>query len=425
MPGEMFTGHPAGGRECLLQERAGTRAGSGRRLSPEACCRKDGGHRMSLRPEPRQVLPFEPSDSVRDRVAALEVRSPREIDQRLGQLGYRGQPEARRAASVLAYRHVQRLRRLHLEGLPPEPGARENCLFLGPTGSGKTFLVELLFRDVLGVPTVIVDATRFSETGYVGDDVTTTLSRLYEAAGGDAEWAACGAICMDEFDKLATSRSDARFAGQQTTKDVSGFGVQRSLLNLLSAPRADFPPDFGFTSRTPPLPLELSAITFIACGAFSGLKGTAEELGGNKERLGFGREARKREAAIAEQVTEDQVEQTSAFARYGFIPELIGRFNRIVSFAPLDEGTLATILEDNVLLAYQNEFAHEGLELVVEPAVRAWVVARALKRETGARGLRAALTPQLERAAYEHFGEPEVSTVRLVLEGDRVEVVAG
>ncbi len=237
---------------------------------------------MSPRPDHLHALPAAHGDSVRERVAALEELSPREIDTRLSELGYRGQQEARRAASVLAYRHVRRLRRIHLEGIAPEPGTRENCLFLGPTGSGKTFLVELLFREILGVPTLIVDATQFSETGYVGDDVTTMLSRLYEAAGGDVAWAGCGAICMDEFDKLATSRSDARFAGQQTTKDVSGFGVQRGLLNLLSAPRADFPPDFGFTSRTPPMPMELSALTFIACGAFSGLKGTAEELGGHR-----------------------------------------------------------------------------------------------------------------------------------------------
>lgn len=378
---------------------------------------------MSPRPDHLQALPFERGESVRERVAALEVLSPREIDQRLSELGYRGQQEARRAASVLAYRHVRRLRRIHLEGIVPEPGTRENCLFLGPTGSGKTFLVELLFRQILGVPTLIVDATQFSETGYVGDDVTTMLSRLYEAAGGDVTWAACGAICMDEFDKLATSRSDARFAGQQTTKDVSGFGVQRSLLNLLSAPRADFPPDFGFTSRTPPMPMELSAITFIACGAFSGLKGTAEELGGHKERMGFGRETPKRAEVIAEKVTEEQIEQTTAFARYGFIPELIGRFSRIVSFSPLDAATLGSILEENVLRTYEREFAHEGLNLEVEPAVREWVVQRALKRETGARGLRAALVPQLERAAYDHFGEPRVSTVRLVLQGEQVGVV--
>jgi ATP-dependent Clp protease ATP-binding subunit ClpX len=352
------------------------------------------------------------------------VRSPRDIDARLGELGYRGQEGARRAAAVLAYRHLQRVRRLHLEGIVPE-GGRENCLFLGPTGSGKTFLVELMFRDVLRVPTVMVDATQFSETGYVGDDVNTMLSRLFEAAGGDAAWAGCGVICMDEFDKLATARSDSRFAGAQTTKDVSGFGVQRSLLHLLSAPHADFPPDFGFTSRTPPMSMPLSGVTFIACGAFSGMKGTAEAMA-STERLGFGREVKSRGGeAIAEGLSDEQLEQTAAFARYGFLPELIGRFNRIVSFAPLDARTLEEILQANVLRAYEREFEHEGLQLVVEPEVRQHVVARALKRETGARGLRAALAPVLEHAAYDFFGQQRGGTVRLVLKDGRVEAVLG
>ena len=370
------------------------------------------------RPVPR-------GDDVRERVAAIEVLSPREIDARLTDLGYRGQDEARRAAAVLAYRHLRRIRRLHLEGLAPEPGMRENCLFLGPTGSGKTFLVELMFREILAVPTVLADATQFSETGYVGDDVNTLLSRLYEAADKDADWAACGVICMDEFDKLATSRSDSRFAGQQTTKDVSGFGVQRSLLHLLSAAHADFPSDFGFTSRLQPENMDLACITFIACGAFSGLRTTAEGMA-REERLGFGREPRAAQAeAIAASVTQEQLEQTTAFARYGFIPELIGRFNRLVSFSPLDTATLSDILQHNVLRAYEREFEQEGLRLVVEPAVREHVVARALKRETGARGLRTTLSPLLEGAAYEHFGrQASASTVRLVMEGDAVRALA-
>ncbi len=368
--------------------------------------------------------PSQTGDEVRQRVAALEVLSPREIDARLTDMGYRGQEEARRAAAVLAYRHVRRVRRLHLEGLAPENHARENCLFLGPTGSGKTYLVELLFREILAVPTVMADATQFSETGYVGDDVNTLLSRLFEAAEEDLAWASCGVICMDEFDKLATNRSDSRFAGQQTTKDVSGFGVQRSLLHLLSATRADFPPDFGFTSRTRPLTLEMTGITFIACGAFSGLKGTAEGLT-RTERLGFGRDPKRKETeAIAERLTEDELEQTTAFSRYGFIPELIGRFNRIVSFAPLDSNTLKDILQVNVLRTYEREFEQEGLKLVVEPQVRDWVVARAVKRETGARGLRASLAPVIERAAYEHFGQPGASSIRLVLEGEQVRAIA-
>jgi ATP-dependent Clp protease ATP-binding subunit ClpX len=229
---------------------------------------------------------------------------------------------------------------------------------------------------------------------------------------------------MDEFDKLATNRSDSRFAGQQTTKDVTGFGVQRSLLHLLSASRADFPPDFGFTSRTRAESLEMSCVTFIACGAFSGLKSTVEGMA-RAERLGFGREPGRREdSVIATRVTDEQLESTTAFARYGFIPELIGRFNRMVSFAPLDADTLMDILQLNVLRAYEREFEQEGLRLLVEPAVREHVVARALKRETGARGLRATLAPLLECAAYEHFGQPGASTVRLVLEGDTVRSVS-
>ncbi|NTX35306.1 AAA family ATPase [Myxococcus sp. CA033] len=371
-------------------------------------------HGLESRPVPR-------GDDVRERVAAIEVLSPREIDARLTDLGYRGQEEARRAASVLAYRHLRRIRRLHLEGLAPEPGMRENCMFLGPTGSGKTFLVELLFREILAVPTVLADATQFSETGYVGDDVNTLLSRLYEVADKDSDWAACGVICMDEFDKLATSRSDSRFAGQQTTKDVSGFGVQRSLLHLLSAASADFPPDFGFTSRLQPDTLELSCLTFIACGAFSGLRATAEGMT-RTEHLGFGREPQHaREESIAVAVTQEQLEQTTAFARYGFIPELIGRFNRLVSFTPLDAATLGDILQNHVLRSYEREFEQEGLRLLVEPSVREHIVARALKRETGARGLRTTLGPLLEQTAYEHFGrQGTASTVRLVLEGDAV-----
>ncbi|MFP2962939.1 AAA family ATPase [Myxococcus sp. 1LA] len=363
-----------------------------------------------------------PADDVRARVAAIEVLSPREIDERLTDLGYRGQAEARRAASVLAYRHLRRIRRLHLEGLPPEPGTRENCLFLGPTGSGKTFLVELLFREILAVPTVLADATQFSETGYVGDDVSTLLSRLYEAADQDASWAACGVVCMDEFDKLATSRSDSRFAGQQTTKDVSGFGVQRSLLHMLSAPAADFPPDFGFTSRLRPATMDLSCLTFIACGAFSGLGATADGLA-RGEHLGFGREPLPARAeSIASRVTEEQLEQTTAFARYGFIPELIGRFSRLVSFSPLDAATLGDILQQNVLRTYAREFEQEGVRLHVAAEVRDFVVARALKRETGARGLRTTLAPLLERAAYEHFGQRDTdATLRLTLEAGEVQ----
>jgi ATP-dependent Clp protease ATP-binding subunit ClpX len=352
--------------------------------------------------------------SVETRVAALPVLSPKACDERLTALGYRGQAHARRAAAVMAYRHVRRLRRCFLEGVDPQGlGPRDNYLFVGPTGCGKTFLVELLFRDVLRVPTVTVDITQYSETGYVGDDVNMILSRLFEAAGQDLSWAACGVICIDEFDKLATSRSNARFAGEGTTKDVSGFGVQRGLLTLLSGVEATFPVDFGYAHLGPKLSLPLSTLTCIACGAFSGLKTTAQLLGG-EERIGFGRKAKPLEREkIAVKLDDGILEQTAAFSQYGFLPELIGRFSRVVAFAPLDEQTLKQILIDNVVVDYQREFEGEGLELEVEAGALDAVVKKALKREVGARGLRAALVPHLEEAAYDYFGVGKAGTVRL------------
>ncbi len=359
--------------------------------------------------------------TLRERVSKIPVLRPPEVDHKLEALGYRGQLHARRAASVMAYRHVRRLQRLFLEGLPAsELTARENYLFIGPTGCGKTHLVELLFRDVLTVPTVTVDITQYSETGYIGEDVSMILARLFEAADGDLGWAACGVVCIDEFDKLASSRSNARFAGEGTTKDVSGFGVQRGLLSLLAGSEAQFPADFGYAQLAPKLTLPLSGLTFVACGAFSGLKSTADGMS-ELERIGFGRDVEKRDLeAIAVKFDAEVLEHTAAFAKYGFLPELIGRFTRVVGFAPLDEDTLAEILRDNVIAGYTQEFASEGLTLVVEPAVAELVVRRALKRELGARGLRMALVPALEDAAYQYFGLGEEREVRLTVKDEAV-----
>ncbi len=360
---------------------------------------------------------------VAQRVAALPLLRPTEIEARLVAAGYRGQEHARRAAAVMAYRHVRRLQRVFVEGVAP--GAlppRDNYLFLGPTGCGKTYLVELLFRDILAIPTVTVDITQYSETGYVGEDVNMILSRLFEAAGQDLDWARCGVVCIDELDKIASSRSNARFAGEGTTKDVSGFGVQRGLLTLLGGAEAPFPVDFGYAHLGPKLVLPLDTLTFVACGAFSGLKTTAALLE-RRERIGFGRTG---SPVPAEQIAvsfDDRVlEETAAFASYGFLPELIGRFSRLVAFAPLDAATLRAILADTVVSGYVAEFAAEGISLVVEPAALDLVIARALKRELGARGLRAALVPFLEEAAFAHFGAGAGGEVRLTVGADGLEV---
>jgi|GEM_PF-617993 len=358
---------------------------------------------------------------VADRLAPMPQITPRKVDEKLLDLGYRGQEYARRAGAVLAYRHMQRLRREFLENAHAnERYLRENYLFLGATGSGKTYLTELLFREILGVPTVVADVTRCSETGYVGDDILMLLSELYEAAGQDRGWASCGVVCLDEFDKLAASRSSARFAGEGTTKDVSGFGVQRSLLNLLSGQSSPFPTDFGYSGMGQRMILPLQNVMFIACGAFSGLKETADLISGSP-RIGFGATVSpERDDSLIARIGSELLENTKAFSNYGILPELLGRFSRLVPFQPLEKDVLRQILEDTVLQSYYREFESEKVELEIDKAVIDHTIEAAVRRETGARGLRAALVPYLEEAAFQAFGNEAGAKVRLKWKGKEI-----
>ncbi|MDF1751878.1 MAG: AAA family ATPase [Verrucomicrobiales bacterium] len=362
---------------------------------------------------------------IAEKLESLPVLSPREIEESLVKRGYRGQEFARRAGATLAYRHMQRLRREFIDKVPEEDfSLRENYLFLGATGSGKTFLTEMLFRDILGVPTVVADVTRYSETGYIGDDVLMLLSELFEAAGQDRAWASCGIICLDEFDKLAASRSAARFAGEGTTKDVSGFGVQRGLLNLLSGRSSPFPTDFGYSAFGQKLTMPLHNIMFIACGAFSGLQQVADLAeGGGSASIGFLQDNRKnQDESLVAKIGFELMEDTRAFANYGILPELVGRFSRMVPFQPLSAEVLREILEENVLRSYRREFEAEQVNLVVEDEVIDLIVDSARRRETGARAVRASLVPHLEEAAFRAFGDGGGATVRLFVNKGQIEL---
>lgn len=333
-------------------------------------------------------------EAVREFIDEVPLLSPVDISSELEKLGYKGQVDQRRALSLMAYRHVRRLKRIYLEGESPERlPPKQNILMLGPTGCGKTFMVELLFQNILKLPTVIVDITSFTESGYIGDDVRTILTRLMLNADGNQHLAECGVVCLDEFDKIASSSSTARFAGQGTTKDVSGYGVQRELLGMIHGTDVVVAMDYGFSEYGHRVQVSTHNIPFIACGAFSGMD---ELLREHRSNIGF-------RNAQGEDLSELTLDEVGSFQKFGFLPELIGRFSRIISFPKLSTETLKEILMENVLPQFINEFKAEDLELTVSEAALDHLVGRSEKRNTGARGLQTELVAAVERAAFDTF----------------------
>jgi ATP-dependent Clp protease ATP-binding subunit ClpX len=358
-------------------------------------------------------------------VRDLPILPPKRVYDQLEELGYRGQDMARKAVSLMAYRHVRRAKRIYLEGAKRDAVMpKSNYLLMGPTGCGKTHLVELLFQHILKLPTVIVDITTYSETGYVGQDPNTIITRLLHAADDNPLLASIGIICLDEFDKIASGQNNAIFAGAGTTKDVTGMGVQRELLKMLEAGEVVVPLELTHSTYGDHIVMSTDDIAFIACGAFSGFQQVARRRGAS-DRIGFGRSPGQGSSpdAIAVSYTPEEVENIANFQAYGFLPELMARFTRVVPFSALGEGTLREILRTNVIDRLTREFQDEGFELIVSQDVLGHIVRESMRRETGARGLASILTRHLEAAAFETFAELPGGQVRIDLEkGDKIAV---
>jgi ATP-dependent Clp protease ATP-binding subunit ClpX len=361
-------------------------------------------------------------------VRELPALPPKTIYQRLEELGYRGQEPARRAVALMAYRHVRRIKRIYLDGVPREQLLpKQNFLMIGPTGSGKTHLVELLFQHILRLPTIVVDITTYSETGYVGQDPSSIITRLLHAADENPLMASVGIICLDEFDKIASGQNNAIFAGAGTTKDVTGMGVQRELLKMLEASEVVVPLELTHSTYGEHLVMSTADIAFMAAGAFSGFRQVTRrrDLAG---RIGFGRKIDGSMPApeqIAVTYTAEEVDSVANFQAYGFLPELMARFTRVVPFAALSPETLKDILRESVIERLTREFEDEGFRLTVTEEALDVVVAESVRRETGARGLASILTGHLEAAAFDVFADRSGGEVLLGVKDGEIEVRVG
>jgi ATP-dependent Clp protease ATP-binding subunit ClpX len=301
----------------------------------------------------------------------------------------------------MAYLHICRLkdhflRHIPLDELPP----KSNVLMVGPTGCGKSYLTELLFGQILQIPVVTVDMTGFVETGYVGKYVSEILSDILSAAKGNPHWAQMGICVLDEFDKLAGAGSNIKFGGGRTSKDITGYGVQRSLLKLIDGGKHEVSSKGPWGQQA----LETDCIGFVACGAFSGMENLVVRK--NNNTFGFGA-SRKQIPSDNDgnELKSDTVASVDVFSQYGFLPELIGRFSSITHLNPLSKKYLMAILKKTVLPKYKEEFKREGQKLSLPRKVMESIIDMAIKRKTGARGIAFLLTEYFENQAFECFGQ--------------------
>ena len=315
-----------------------------------------------------------------------------------------GQEKAKKVISVAVYNHYKRA---FLQKEETEDGVRiekSNILMLGPTGSGKTYLVKTLAR-LLDVPLAIADATSLTEAGYIGDDIESVVSKLLAAADNDVEKAEHGIIFIDEIDKIAKKKNI-------TNRDVSGESVQQELLKLLEGSQVEVPVGSNQKNAlTPMATVNTDNILFICGGAFPDLEDIVKERLAKTSSMGFNAHLKDEFENDPDILSKATIEDLRTF---GMIPEFLGRLPVLVSLQALTKELLVKILKEPknaILKQYTRLLELDEVKLVFEDGALEWIAEEALKKKTGARALRAIIEDFMLDIMYEIPKDPNIGSV--------------